>query len=114
MGTVTLDADRLRVRLSVAEKVGGLHGDLDIPRDAIVSAEVVEDGLAAVKGLRAPGLAVPGVTKIGTWLGRGSRRFAVVRRGLPALRITLRGQRYDTVVVSTPDAAALAGALRRS
>jgi hypothetical protein len=31
------------------------------------------DALAAVSGLRAPGLAVPGRTKIGVWRGRGRR-----------------------------------------
>jgi hypothetical protein len=36
----------------------------------------------------------------------------VVRRGLPALRLTLDGQRYDTVLVSVPNAATVAATLR--
>ena len=40
MSTVHLGTDRLQVRLSLAEKIGGLHGDLDIPRCAIRAADV--------------------------------------------------------------------------
>ena len=112
MDTVRLTSDHLRVRLSLAEKVWGLHGDLDIPRSAIRAADVVTDGLSAAAGLRAPGLAIPGRVKMGTWRGRRARRFVMVRRGQPALRLALEGQRYDTVLVSTPDAATFAAALR--
>jgi hypothetical protein len=114
MSTVDLTADRLRIRLSLGEKIAGLHGDLDLPRSDIRAAEVVPDGLAAVTGLRAPGLAIPGRVKMGTWRGRGARRFVAVRHGQPTLRLTVRHQRYDNVLVSTPDAAAIAAALRSS
>ncbi len=112
MSTVHLTEDHLRIHLSVGEKIAGLHGDLDIPRSAIRAAEVLTDGLTGAAGVRAPGLAVPGHVKIGTWRGRRTRSFVAVRRGGPALRLTLDGQRYDTVVVSTPEAASLASALR--
>lgn len=112
MATVHLSADRLQVRLSAAEKLAGLHRDLDVPRSAVRSVEVLADGLAAAHGLRAPGLTLPRLVKMGTWRGRGARSFVEVRRGEPALRLTLHGQRYDTVLVSTPDAAAVAAALQ--
>ncbi len=112
MGTVQIDAGHVRITLSLAEKIAGLHGDLDVPRSSVRGAEVVADGLAAARGLRAPGLAIPGRVKMGTWRGRRSRRYVSVRRGVPALALTLRGQRYDTVLVSVPDAAAVAAALR--
>ena len=111
MSTLHLGADRLRVRLSLAEKIGGLHGDLDIPRSAIRTADVVADGLSAATGLRAPGLAVPGRVKMGTWRGRGARRFVAVRRGQPALRLRLQGQPYDELLIGHDDAAALAARL---
>ncbi|MEU4422081.1 hypothetical protein AB0F81_15760 [Actinoplanes sp. NPDC024001] len=111
MAHVEVTADRVRIQLTPGEKVAGLRGDLDLPRTAIRAAQVVPDGPAAVSGLRAPGLAVPRRTKIGTWRGRGSRSFAVVRRGQPTLCLSLTGERYDRVLVSTPDAADLATAL---
>ena len=69
------------------------------------------DGLAAARGLRAPGLGLPGRRKIGTWRRIGERSLVSVRRGQPALRIALEGQRYDTLVSGTDEPAALAAAL---
>ncbi|RKN43488.1 hypothetical protein [Micromonospora endolithica] len=111
MSTVHVTADRVRIRLRPVEKIFALHGDLDLPRSAVRTAEVLTDGLAATRGLRAPGLAIPGWTKVGTWRGRGARQYVAVRRGVPTLRLTLDRQRYDIVLVSTPDAHAVAAAL---
>jgi hypothetical protein len=101
---VHLDDSVLEVHLSRWEKVAGLLRDLRVPLDAVIDVEVVPDGLAAAAGLRAPGLALPGVTRYGTWRRRGSKHFVAVRRGMPALRLTLRGQRFADALVSLPDA----------
>ncbi|HKG50793.1 MAG TPA: alpha/beta hydrolase [Actinomycetales bacterium] len=113
MSTVQLVGGILAVRLTRFERVGGLLGDLDVPLAAVVSSVAVPDGLRAARGLRAPGLALPGRVKVGTWRGRAGRSYVAVRRG-PALRLRLRGFRYDTVLVSTPDAERLAAAVRPS
>jgi hypothetical protein len=112
MTTVRTDAGEIQIRLTAAEKIGALHGDVNIPRSAVTEAVMVDDGLAAVRGLRAPGLALPGRIKLGTWRGRGRRSFVAVRRGEPALRLALTGHKFDSVIVSTPDAEALAEELR--
>ena len=82
-----------------------------MPRSAITAAEAVPSGLAVLRGLRAPGLGLPGVRAIGTWRARGEKSYVSVRRDQPALRLRLTGQRYDTVLISTPDATDLAGRL---
>jgi hypothetical protein len=107
MATIETTTGTLRITPTRAEKVLGLLRDLEVPLSAVRSAEVVPDGLAAVRGLRAPGLGLPGVRRIGTWRRGGGRSFVSVRRG-PAVRIELTGQRFDTVVVSVTDAAATA------
>ena len=111
MSTVSLIPGELTVELTTAEKVAGLHGDVRIPLTAITAVEVVPDALAAARGLRAPGLSLPGVRKIGTWRGRGARRFVDVRGGQPALRLHLEGQHYDELLIGHDDAAALAARL---
>jgi hypothetical protein len=103
---------RLTVRLRPWEKVAGLLGDLDVPLTAVATAEAVPDGARAVRGVRAPGLAWPGGPRIGTWRGRGATRWVAVRPGQPALRLALQGERYDEVLVTTPEAAPLAAALQ--
>src|SRR5689334_601812 len=103
MAEIRITDDELHVKLTTREKVAGLHGDISVPLTSVRDVRVEPDALAAVRGLRAPGLAVPGRTKIGTWRGRGSRRFIVARRGVPAVRVTLSGVKPDELLVSTND-----------
>lgn len=111
MATIETTPGTVRIRLSRTEKFFGLLRDLELPRDAITAAEAVPSGLAALRGWRAPGLGLPGVRAIGTWRARGEKSYVSVRRGEPALRLRLTGQRYDTVLLGTPDAEALAARL---
>ncbi|QCU79185.1 alpha/beta hydrolase [Citricoccus sp. SGAir0253] len=104
MATLTLTAKDLVLALTAREKVAGLHGDLRIPLDAVAAVRVVPDTLAAVHGLRAPGLDLPGRARIGTWWRRGGRWFVVAHRGREGLQVTLRGHRLAGLVVALPDA----------
>ncbi|MCD0483249.1 hypothetical protein LO771_12735 [Streptacidiphilus sp. ASG 303] len=115
MTTVRLTATGLDVRFTAWEKALGLVRDVRVPLAAITGAEAVPaaDSLAAVRGLRAPGLGVPGVRRLGTWRGRGRKALVSVRRGQPALRVRLTGQPWDELLLGTDDAAALAAALGR-
>jgi hypothetical protein len=97
MAEIQVSGGRLTVRLRRWQKVAGLIGDLD--------------GTHALEGVRAPGLAWPGGPSIGTWRGQGATRWVAVRPGHPALRLRLRGERYDEVLVATPDGEALAAAI---
>ena len=111
MATVQLTPTTVTVRFTTAEKIAGLLRDLELPRAAVRSAEVVPEPLDAIRGLRAPGLALPGVRKIGTWRRPGERSLICVRRGQPAVRVRLEGARYDTLLLGADDAVALAGEL---
>ena len=112
MATLTLTPDRLLVRLTTAEKLAGLHADVEVPLAAIRSVRVEQDPLAAVHGVRAPGLSLPGRVKIGTWRGRGHRSLVVARRGIPAVRIEVDGAKPDELLVSAPEAERVADELR--
>ncbi|ADU10616.1 hypothetical protein ML5_5143 [Micromonospora sp. L5] len=111
MATVDLTPDRIDVRLTTAEKVWALRGDLSFPRSAVSAAVVVPDGARATRGIRAPGLGVPGTRNVGTWRGRAGKEFVSVRGGQPAVRITLTGQAYDSLLIGADDADALAAAV---
>ncbi|SFL33387.1 hypothetical protein [Geodermatophilus ruber] len=114
MATLRTTPQTLTVSLSRAEKLLGLLRDLEVPRSAVREVTVVPDGLTATRGLRAPGLALPGVRQVGTWRGRGEKTLVSVRRGQPAVRVRLTGQRFDTLLLGTDDAAAVAGELTRA
>jgi hypothetical protein len=92
-GTVT-------VSLSAIEKAEALHGDVSVPRAAVVSAQVVPDGMDEVHGLRMPGTGLPGVIMVGTWRDKQRVTFAVCHGRRPAVVLDLAGQRYDRIVVT--------------
>ena len=98
----------LTLRLTRAEKILGFLRDVVVPLSAVDDVEVVTDPLAATRGLRAPGLGLPGLRKIGTWRAPGERTLVCVRRDGQAVRVRLSGQRYDTLLVEADDATALA------
>jgi hypothetical protein len=112
MATIDVTPTTLRVRLSRTEKILGLLRDLDVPRSAITSVTTVPAGLDAVRGLRAPGLGLPGLRAIGTWRRRGEKTYVSVRRGQPAVRVTLSGQRFDAALIGTDDPERVAAGLR--
>ncbi|MBX9470412.1 hypothetical protein [Microcella sp.] len=108
MATVSLDATAITVRLTLLERVLAVHGSVTLPLHMMRSASSVPDGIAAVRGIRAPGLGVPWWAKIGTWRRRGSRTLAVVRGRGPALHLQTSAGPISQVLVSTPEADALA------
>jgi hypothetical protein len=101
MAELTREGDELVVRLTRGERVEGLHGDLRFPASAVRTVTVLNDAMAAVHGIRAPGTDVPGVVKVGTYHSRGRTTFVAVhhhtRRGV---RVTLEGAEYDELIVS--------------
>lgn len=112
MAAIVLENNEVLVRLEPGEKLAGLHGDLRFPMTSVSGAGVVSDAFDAVRGFRAPGLAIPGRARIGTWRRRSGNLFAVARRGEPAVRIELTGQPFSTLVLCVQDPAAVAEQLR--
>jgi hypothetical protein len=110
MSTVTITPDVIEVRLSALEKAGALRADLRVPRSAVRSVDVMDDGLGAVRGLRT-GLGVPRHRMLGTWRRWRSKEFVDVRRGQPAVRIHLDGHGYDSLLLGVDDPSAVAAAL---
>jgi hypothetical protein len=103
VASVTIEGRELVVTLARNEKWWGLLSDLRVPISAISAVEAVPDGRRAVHGMRAPGLGGP-QRLIGTWRATNDRQYVCVRRDQPAVKVTLDGQRYRTVLVGLDDA----------
>lgn len=105
----------VRVRFTLGEKIGGLLRDVEFPLSAVSEADVVPDPVHETRGLRAglraPGLALPGLRKIGTWRRAGEKTLLCIRHDQPAVRIRLTGQRYDTLLIGADDATELTARL---
>jgi hypothetical protein len=111
---LVVGTDEVHVRLSRGEKIGGLHGDLTVPLSQVRDVEAVAEPYRFVRGIRAPGLGVPGRTKIGTWRSQGRKTFAVARHGKPGVRIRLQDNTFDQIVLSVPDGPGLVAAVRKA
>ena len=111
MALLQLQPSVLSVRFTPAEKIAGLLRDVDVPLSAVRDVEVIADAVSATRGLRAPGLGLPRLRKFGTSRGAGRTALVSVRRGQPALRVHLAGQRWDELLIGTDDARTLAASL---
>ncbi len=125
MARVEVFPDRLVVKLSAPERALAMRRtDLVLSRDAITSAVITDDPWVWLRGVRSPGAHLPTKLAIGTWRGLGSRDFALIKSGRPAIVIDFdvpeaeesgwagEYDRFARVIISTNHAAELIRALR--
>jgi hypothetical protein len=103
VASVLMDDRTVTVALSVTEKIEALHGDLAVPRTAMVRGRAVPDGLAEVHGPDMP-TGWPAVGTVGTVRDFAPNfdrvTFAVCYGRQPAVVLDLAGQPYDRIVVT--------------
>lgn len=110
---MTVLPDRLELRLTTAERLLAFHrSDVVIERSSIRSATVTEDPWIWVRGIRAPGTAVPLTIAAGTWKFHGGKDFLLIKRTAAAVVIDLVDEEYSRVIVSTRHAPELIAALQ--
>jgi hypothetical protein len=110
MAELTREGDELVVHLTRAEHVEGLHGDLRFPASSVRTVNVLDDAMAAVHGIRAPGTGVPGIVKVGTYHGRRHTTFVAVHHDTPrGVRVTLQGVGYTELIVGCHEPETVAG-----
>ena len=116
MPKLELSEEQLIIRLSPAEKLAAVHGDVTVNGIAIRGAAVASKNWWTTLGLRV-GTGFPGVIIAGTFLKKNDRAFVSWTRkaGLP-LEITLaakmapaaRGTKFTRLIVGVDDAQAWA------
>lgn len=114
MADMHVHPDRLEIHLTPAEKVLALkRDDLVVPRESIRSVAITEDPWIWIRGIRAPGAAVPLTLSVGTWKFHGGKDFLLIKgKQRAAVVIDLDGEEYSRIIVSTPHATKLVEALR--
>jgi hypothetical protein len=112
VATISVDGPLLRVTFPAIEKVLGLVRDYEVPLASVRGARRVGEWRDDLRGVRV-GLGLPNVWLLGRWISRGHRQLVALRRNRPAVCIALSGERYDELLIETPDPDAFMAALPR-
>ena len=112
MATITVDGLTVRVTFPTQEKMLGLVRDYEVPVSSVVGAREVGRWRDDLRGLRV-GLGLPGVWLLGTWIGRRHRQLVALRRNRRAVYVALRGEKYDELLIESPDPGAVLARLPR-
>jgi len=99
MAHVLIENDHLLVKLQGWHQVWALTRAVRVPVDHVRGATADPGIVHEPKGLRAPGLHVPGAAVIGTFTRDGERNFWGVRDGSHAIVIELAQERFTRLVV---------------
>jgi hypothetical protein len=80
MAKVIESATQLHLKLSVLEKIFALHGDIWVDKRLLTKKVMVENPWRrdVIKGIRAPGSAIPFVILLGTMRYRGGKDFTAI------------------------------------
>ena len=85
MAYVELIDEEYVLRLSRRERFFGLHQEPRAPKDTLISVTRVADpwNRQTLRGMRAPGTAIPFVVLLGTMRFRGGKDFIAIYRRKP-------------------------------
>lgn len=104
MAELSVQGSELIVSLSGKEKLGALQkGDLSFPTSSIIDIARVDNGRHSVVGIRSPGTGVPGKIALGTWRTKRGKDFVATYNNDPAYLITLMGESFDRLIISSPE-----------
>lgn len=99
MARVSITDDQLTVAPQGLHKLWGFKSRIRVPLEHVRGATADPGIVHEPKGLRAPGLYVPGVATIGTFYREGEKHFWDVRHGSGAIVIELVDESYTRLVV---------------
>jgi len=113
MTEVELTESALVLHVQGMDRLWTLKSRLEIPLAHVVGAEVdPEVARGWHKGIRAPGIHVPGVITAGTFYQEGERVFWDVHDPDKTVVIHLKDERYAKLVIEVDDPPATAVAIR--
>jgi hypothetical protein len=111
MADLTAEGTNVVVRLEPLEALAAWRREVRVPIACLRMVHVEESPLPGLSLFRLPGMAWPGRFAIGSCGRRGQREFVAVRAGQAAVVLDAEGGNWRRVVVSRPDAVAVAADL---
>ncbi|GAA0990810.1 hypothetical protein [Subtercola frigoramans] len=113
MSVLFVHPDRLEIRLTRAEKIMSLRrSDIDVPLENIRSAALTDDPWVWVRGIRAPGTAIPLTLAVGSWKYHDGKDFLLIKGTRTSVVIDLQDSEFSRIIVTTRHSLSLLKALR--
>ncbi|RKT35604.1 hypothetical protein DEU34_0107 [Microbacterium sp. AG1240] len=114
MVSLLLDSTQLEVVLSPTEKAMTFRrGNLRVPRETIVRAQLTDDAWTWLRGVPNPGIYLPVAVAMGTWKSAGGNDLVLIRRRRSSVVIDLEGHdEFERLILTTQHGASLLQALR--
>jgi hypothetical protein len=102
MAQIIEQGDNLVLSLSKAEKIAALHGNLFASKSDLISRKVVENPWRSglLKGVRAPGTAIPFYLLLGTMRYKGGKDFTIIYRNKPVEVFEFKDGPYKRWIIS--------------
>jgi hypothetical protein len=99
---IVIDENVLRIELSSLERILTFHGSFKIPISQI--GEISTDLLPPTwKEIRAPGTAIPGLTKAGTYYTSRGKEFWTLKKNDNPIRIELKNNKLKRLILGIND-----------
>jgi hypothetical protein len=98
-----IDGDDLLVRLTLGEKIWGLHGDIRVRLRCIARVAPDPSPWLALRGWRMTGVSLPGHAALGTRRHGDGYDFCVLHRGRPAIRVDVAPGHFSRLIISVPE-----------
>ena len=94
--------DEIILSLTKREKIAALHGNLFANKSDLISRKVVENPWRSglLKGVRAPGTAIPYYLLLGTMRYKGSKDFTIIYRNKPVEVFEFKSGPYKRWIIS--------------
>lgn len=105
--TVSIENGRLVVEPVGLDKLWGFRRRIVVPMSQVRGATYDPGAVYAGKGLRAPGLALPGMKWVGTFRRDGDRSYWNVRAGGQTIVIELSDSHFARLYLTVADARAV-------
>lgn len=105
MADLVRNGDTLTLKLTTAEKLEGVHGDIRVPVSSIESIVVIEDVMGAAEvGIKEIGTRIPGYAAMGSFFADGEHTFAIVHhQHTRGIRVRLSGSNFGALIISAAD-----------
>lgn len=94
--------DEIELSLTKREKFAALHGNLTAKKSDLISQYVVENPWRSglLKGVRAPGTAIPFYLLLGTMRYKNGKDFSIIYRNRPVVVFEFKSGPYKRWIIS--------------